>query len=74
LYIEGGSGVLASAFEAEVVNKVYVAIAPKIIGGRDAVTPVGGLGIERMRDAIVLKRVTHEIVGSEVIFKGYIEN
>jgi len=74
LYIEGGSGVLASAFEAKVVNKVYVAIAPKIIGGRDAVTPVGGLGIERMRDAIVLKRVTHEIVGSEVIFKGYIEN
>ena len=74
LYIEGGSEVLASAFEGGVVNKVYAAIAPKIIGGKNAVTPVGGLGIERMRDAIVLKRVIHEIVGSEVIFKGYIEN
>ncbi|MBC8059456.1 MAG: bifunctional diaminohydroxyphosphoribosylaminopyrimidine deaminase/5-amino-6-(5-phosphoribosylamino)uracil reductase RibD [Clostridiaceae bacterium] len=72
LYIEGGSEVLASAFEAGVVNKVYAAIAPKIIGGKNAVTPVGGSGIEKMRDAIVLKRVTHEIVGSEVIFKGYL--
>ena len=74
LYIEGGSGVLASAFESGIVCKVYAAIAAKIIGGKDAVTPVGGIGIEKMRDAIVLKRVTHEIVGSEVIFKGYIEH
>jgi len=74
LYIEGGSEVLASAFECNVVNKVYAAIAPKIIGGKNAITPVGGSGIERMRDAIILKRVTHEIIGSEVIFKGYIEN
>ncbi|MDP4090171.1 MAG: bifunctional diaminohydroxyphosphoribosylaminopyrimidine deaminase/5-amino-6-(5-phosphoribosylamino)uracil reductase RibD [Bacillota bacterium] len=72
LYIEGGSEVLASAFESGVVNKVYAAVAPKIIGGRDAVTPVGGKGIEKMRDAIVLKKVSHEIVGGDVIFKGYL--
>lgn len=74
LYIEGGSGVLGAAFESGVVKKVYTAIAPKIIGGKDAITPVGGIGIEKMKDAIVLKRVTHEIVGTEVIFKGYIED
>lgn len=73
LYIEGGSAVLASAFESGIVNKVYAAIAPKIIGGKESITPVGGVGIERMRDAILLKRVTHEIVGNDVIFKGYIE-
>ncbi|MDD7795289.1 bifunctional diaminohydroxyphosphoribosylaminopyrimidine deaminase/5-amino-6-(5-phosphoribosylamino)uracil reductase RibD [Clostridium sp. 'White wine YQ'] len=72
LYIEGGSSVLASAFESGVVNKVYAAIAPKIIGGKDAITPVGGVGIERMKDAIVLRNVKHEIVGNDVIFKGYI--
>jgi diaminohydroxyphosphoribosylaminopyrimidine deaminase/5-amino-6-(5-phosphoribosylamino)uracil reductase len=73
LYIEGGSEVLASAFESRVINKVYAAVAPKIIGGRNAVTPVGGQGIEKMRDAIVLKRVSHEIIGEDVIIKGYIE-
>jgi diaminohydroxyphosphoribosylaminopyrimidine deaminase/5-amino-6-(5-phosphoribosylamino)uracil reductase len=72
LYIEGGSAILASAFESGCVHKVYAAIAPKIIGGRNAITPVGGEGIEYMRDAIVLNRVSHEIVGPDVIVKGYI--
>jgi diaminohydroxyphosphoribosylaminopyrimidine deaminase/5-amino-6-(5-phosphoribosylamino)uracil reductase len=72
LYIEGGSAILASAFESGCVHKVYAAIAPKIIGGRNAFTPVGGEGIEYMRDAIVLKRVSHEIVGPDVIIKGYL--
>ncbi len=72
LYIEGGSSILASAFESGCVHKVYTAIAPKIIGGRSAYTPVGGEGIEHMRDALVLKRVSHEIVGPDVIVKGYL--
>jgi diaminohydroxyphosphoribosylaminopyrimidine deaminase/5-amino-6-(5-phosphoribosylamino)uracil reductase len=72
LYIEGGSGILASAFESSCVHKVYTAIAPKIIGGRTAFTPVGGEGIEFMRDAILLKRVSHEIIGPDVIVKGYL--
>jgi diaminohydroxyphosphoribosylaminopyrimidine deaminase/5-amino-6-(5-phosphoribosylamino)uracil reductase len=72
LFLEGGSSVLASAFESRVVNKVYTTIAPKIVGGKEAITPVGGIGIERMRDAIELKKVSHEIIGSDVIFKGYL--
>ena len=72
LYIEGGSGVLASAFESGIVSKVYAAVAPKIIGGKEAFSPVGGTGIEKMRDAIVLKKVSHEIIGNDVIIKGYI--
>ncbi len=72
LYIEGGSSVLGSAFESGIIQKVYAAIAPKIIGGKLAITPVAGAGIERMRDAIVLKNVSHEIIGQDVIIKGYI--
>ncbi len=72
LYIEGGSSILASAFECGCVHKVYTAIAPKIIGGREAFTPVGGAGIERMRDAIMLKRVSYEIVGPDILVKGYL--
>lgn len=72
VYIEGGSAILGSAFESRCVHKVYTAVAPKIVGGNQAVTPVGGIGVERMNDAIVLKRVSHEIVGSDVIIKGYL--
>ncbi len=71
LFIEGGSSILASAFESGIVNKVYTTVAPKIVGGANAFTPVGGNGIELMRDAIVLQRVSHEIIGQDVIIKGY---
>lgn len=73
LYIEGGSGVLGSAFDSGIVNKVYATVAPKVVGGNAAVTPVGGTGIEKMRDAIILKRVSHEVIGEDVIIKGYID-
>lgn len=74
LYIEGGSGVLGSAFDSGIVNKVYATVAPKIVGGSKGVTPVGGIGIERMNDALILTRVSHEIIGDDVIIKGYIDN
>ncbi|MDF2881215.1 MAG: riboflavin biosynthesis protein RibD [Clostridiaceae bacterium] len=73
LYIEGGSGVLGSAFDSGIVNKVYAAVAPKIVGGNTAVTPVGGIGIEKMSEAIILSRVSHEVIGEDVIIKGYID-
>ncbi len=72
LYIEGGSGILGSAFDSGIVNVVYAAVSPKIVGGKSAITPVGGRGVDLMRDAIVLKKVTHKIVGDDVIFKGYV--
>ena len=72
LYIEGGSSILGSAFESGCVHKVYTAIAPKIIGGYNAMTPVGGNGIERMQDAIMLKNVSYEVIGPDVIVKGYL--
>jgi diaminohydroxyphosphoribosylaminopyrimidine deaminase/5-amino-6-(5-phosphoribosylamino)uracil reductase len=72
LFIEGGSSILASAFDSGCIHKVYTTIAPKIVGGSNAITPVGGNGIELMRNAIVLKRISHEIVGPDVIVKGYI--
>jgi len=72
LYIEGGSAILGEAFEHGVINKVYAAIAPKIVGGKNAITPVGGKGIARMADAIELNNVSYEIIGRDVIMKGYI--
>ncbi|MEK7794937.1 MAG: bifunctional diaminohydroxyphosphoribosylaminopyrimidine deaminase/5-amino-6-(5-phosphoribosylamino)uracil reductase RibD, partial [Candidatus Hydrogenedentota bacterium] len=40
LLIEGGGATLASAFEAGVVDKVMFFVAPKIVGGKEAITPV----------------------------------
>jgi diaminohydroxyphosphoribosylaminopyrimidine deaminase/5-amino-6-(5-phosphoribosylamino)uracil reductase len=45
LLIEGGSGVLGSAFDRQLVDHVAAFIAPKIVGGQAAPSPVGGTGL-----------------------------
>jgi diaminohydroxyphosphoribosylaminopyrimidine deaminase/5-amino-6-(5-phosphoribosylamino)uracil reductase len=70
--IEGGGEVIASAFEEGVVDKVCFFIAPKIIGGRDAKTPVEGKGIAGISEAIKLKDMTCRKVGEDVLIEGYV--
>jgi diaminohydroxyphosphoribosylaminopyrimidine deaminase/5-amino-6-(5-phosphoribosylamino)uracil reductase len=42
ILVEGGSQLLTSFFNAGLVNKVYTYMAPKIIGGRDSLSPIMG--------------------------------
>ena len=44
--LEGGGTLNESALSQGIVNKVYVYVAPKIFGGRDALTPVEGTGVD----------------------------
>ncbi|MCL4459874.1 MAG: bifunctional diaminohydroxyphosphoribosylaminopyrimidine deaminase/5-amino-6-(5-phosphoribosylamino)uracil reductase RibD [Chloroflexi bacterium] len=68
---EGGGELLASLFTAGLVDKVYAFIAPKIIGGSRAPTPVGGLGIKSMAEALTLKDRRVEILDDDVLIQGY---
>lgn len=54
LLLEGGGELAASMIAAGLVDRGLVFIAPKIIGGRDAKTPVEGEGIELMADALTV--------------------
>ena len=49
--IEGGSHILGSAFDQRCVDHVAAFIAPKIVGGSTALSPVGGLGLAEMASA-----------------------
>jgi len=55
ILLEGGSAVNFSAMKAEVVDEIHSFIAPKIIGGTYALSPVGGLGVADLKDAFHLK-------------------
>jgi len=50
--VEGGGSVAASLIEANLVDRIICFIAPVIIGGADAVTPVEGTGVEKVEDAL----------------------
>lgn len=70
--IEGGGSVNAAAFEAGIVNKVYAYIAPKIIMGADAKSPIAGIGIPLMKNAIELKDVSVMSMGEDILVTGYV--
>lgn len=72
--IEGGARVNASALEAGIVNKIYAYMAPKIIMGEGASSPIGGKGIEMMSNAILLKDINVTMMnGGDVLMEGYVK-
>ena len=69
---ECGGILAANAITQGAVQKVLAFIAPKIIGGSDAPTPVGDLGFTTMTQALSLERVEMRIVGSDCLVEGYL--
>lgn len=49
--VEGGGELLAGFFALGLVDEVETCLAPIVIGGRTAATPIGGIGIERIDQA-----------------------
>ncbi len=72
ILLEGGSQLNYSALEEGLVDKVNVFIATKIIGGNTAKTPVGGLGIAHLKDAIRLENMNIHPFGHDLMIEGYI--
>jgi diaminohydroxyphosphoribosylaminopyrimidine deaminase/5-amino-6-(5-phosphoribosylamino)uracil reductase len=72
LLIEGGSRVIASAFGADIVDKLFFFYAPKILGGDDGVPICSGSGAELMSQCIGVGDVTVHRFGDDVLIEGYI--
>lgn len=70
--IEGGSTLNFSALEEGIVDKVISFIAPKIIGGKDAKTPVGGEGIKYVKNAILLDNIQISRFYEDIMIEGYL--
>jgi diaminohydroxyphosphoribosylaminopyrimidine deaminase / 5-amino-6-(5-phosphoribosylamino)uracil reductase len=71
---ECGGTLAASAISSGVIQKIIAFIAPKIIGGIHAPTPVGDLGLTTMTQALSLERVEVRLVGSDFLIEGYLNN
>ena len=72
LLLEGGGTLNAAFLEAGCVDEVWAFVAPKIIGGEGAKTPVAGKGIEKMNDAIQLQNIDIQNVNGDILIKGKI--
>ncbi len=66
--IEGGAEINASFIQQGLVNKLYWFIAPKIIGGRAAPSPVGGDGYEFMSEAVQFNITEVQSFEKDILF------
>jgi diaminohydroxyphosphoribosylaminopyrimidine deaminase/5-amino-6-(5-phosphoribosylamino)uracil reductase len=69
---ECGGNLAAQAIAQGAVQKIMAFIAPKIIGGFGAPSPVGDLGFTHMDQAIVLENVRFYPVGQDFLLEGYL--
>ncbi len=73
ILIEGGGRILASAFEQNVVDKIYCFVCPKIFGGEHAIDPVMGLGIaQKVNEAINLKISSLQKLNQDILIESYV--
>ena len=70
ILVEGGGNIHGSLLQTGLVNRVYAYIAPKLIGGKNALPPVGGDGIEKMKDAVVLQNQEILHLGADYCIRG----
>lgn len=73
IMIEAGGGFAASALESGIVDKVMYFIAPKIIGGSTAPTPVEGKGAAKLKDVLNIRDVTFRRFDNDVLIEGYVD-
>lgn len=71
LMLEGGPTLAAGFVEAGAIDKVMVFMAPMLIGGFEARTPLAGHGFRMVGDAMRLYRMTHEQSGDDVLITAY---
>jgi len=71
--IEGGSSLNSHALLEGIVDKVMFFIAPKIIGGKDSVTVVGGKAFRPLEDAVRLRDMRVRRVGEDILLEAYVD-
>ena len=71
--IEGGGEINEAALRADIVNHIYAYVAPKIIGGKSAKTPVEGLGAESPDLGAKLYNAKITPIGEDILIEYDVE-
>ncbi len=74
LLIEGGSIVNWAALAENIVDKVFLYYAPRILGGTASVPLAGGAGFARISDAAKVKSASLHHFGEDFAVEGYLRD
>jgi diaminohydroxyphosphoribosylaminopyrimidine deaminase / 5-amino-6-(5-phosphoribosylamino)uracil reductase len=68
--LEGGATLLGSAFDQHCIDHVAAFIAPILIGGGEAPSPIGGEGLAEMIHACQLHNRRTQFFGEDILVEG----
>ena len=68
--VEGGAQTARSFLDAGLVDRFHLFLAPRLLGGTDAVPVLGGGSPERMEEAVALHEMEIERVGTDLYVTG----
>ncbi|MCU1220861.1 MAG: 5-amino-6-(5-phosphoribosylamino)uracil reductase, partial [Candidatus Angelobacter sp.] len=74
LLIEGGALVNWTALAADVVDKIFLYYAPKILAGGDSVPLASGEGFRRISEAAQVKDIVLHRFGEDFAVEGYLRD
>lgn len=69
LLLEGGATLNWGMFEKGLIDEVRVAVSPRIVGGKDALSLVEGAGFEMIAEGVKLELLKHYTLGSDLILE-----
>ncbi len=73
ILLEGGATLNYSFIKDNLVDKIQVYVAMKLIGGKNAKTPIEGEGISNINDSLNIKNMTYKLVGEDILIEGYLK-
>ena len=68
LLVEGGSETHGEFFDAGLMDEFHVFIAPRIVGGREAIGPVGGRGLAEIPECSTV--LQQEVLDGDLYIRG----
>lgn len=70
ILLEGGSTLNWAAMQSGIVNQVQTYLAPKLFGGADAKSPVGGMGVAAPDEAFCLSPPQITVLGPDILLES----
>ncbi len=70
--VEGGRKVLGTLFDQHAIDEVHVFVAPLLIGGEQAPSPLGGAGVDDLASAFAIDQPQWRQVGTDLYISGHV--
>lgn len=70
LLLEGGASLNAAFLRSGCVDEVNLFVAPKLVGGNTAPSPIADLGVLKMSEALQLRDIECHAVGTDLLIKA----